>query len=94
MEPEIPNVEVIGLVPVIETVGSIGSATASNITSAGVFPVAGIVAPDAYLPNVLPPVRDTDISLGKTYEAIAPSEAIVIVPLDADEIVMPLPAER
>ena len=93
MEPEIPNVEVIGLVPVIETVGSIGSATASNITSAGVFPVAGIVAPDAYLPNVLPPVSDTDISLGKTYWGAA-SAAIVIVPLDADEIVTPLPAER
>ena len=63
-----PNVEVIGFVGVRLTVGLIGSAIASRITSAGVFPVAGMVAPVAYLPKVLPPVRETVRSLGKTYE--------------------------
>ena len=82
MEPEIPNVEVIGLVPAIETVGSIGSAIANNITSAGVFPVAGIVAPEAYLPNVLLFVSETVKSFGNTYEDI------VTCPFDADDIKM------
>ena len=66
IDPEIPNVEVIGLVAARLTVGLIGSAIARRITSAGVLPVAGIVAPVAYLPNVLPPVSETVRSFGKT----------------------------
>ena len=50
----------------VATVGLMGCAIASSITSAGVFPVAGIVSPVAYLPKVLPPERETVRSLGKT----------------------------
>jgi len=87
--------DVRGLVPPRDTVGSIGSAMAIMMTWAGVLPVDGIVSPDAYFPNVLPPDRVTVRSFGYTYSTPEPEtvdEMVTVEPGPPSRMEMPEPA--